>query len=343
MKSRPVLRRSLFGLAIAFQSVLSSVAFAEDDPIEVVVISLENDFFTGSDNNYTNGVSLTWSSDKIMVYDETSLLSKWARFGSFLPGFDPDLEQSYVGFSVIHEMNTPTDITLVNPPLDDQPYSGVLLLGTSFFSKSERWVNAWDIRVGAVGPSTQADHIQTYYHDLIGADEPRGWDTQLQDELIFNVGYTGAYRLLEDQNGSAENWRLTVLGNGEVGTYLTAIGTGALLEYGNDLPDTVATSSLGQGLGSGVGLGSTPQDEFNWALYAGIGGYGVAHYLPLDGTVFRDSRSVDSEPFILTASLGVTMRYKKLIVSVGISAGATPFEDRDDDIDYGAVSIGWHF
>jgi hypothetical protein len=31
--------------------------------------------------------------------------------------------------------------------------------------------------------------------------------------------------------------------------------------------------------------------------------------LPLDGTVFRDSRSVDSEPFIGTGTIGIAVRH----------------------------------
>lgn len=320
-----------------------TLAFAEQNQIETVVVSVENDFFTGSDDNYTNGVSVTWASDELDAYAADDFPRKWARYWDFLPGFDANSDASHIGFSLIHEMNTPSDITLVDPPLDDQPYSGVLLLGGSFYSNHGSWANAWDIRVGAVGPVTQADELQTFYHDLIGADEPLGWDTQIPNEVILNIGYTVGFPVFEDQDEASKNWRATAIGNGEVGNYLTGVGIGALFEYGNDLPDTLATSSLGQGLGSAVGVGSEPQDRINWSLYAGVGGYGTAHYLPLDGTVFRDSRSVPSEPYLLTASLGLTVRYKKLIASFGISRGATPFEDRDEDIDYGALSVGWHF
>ncbi|MEM6898299.1 MAG: lipid A deacylase LpxR family protein [Pseudomonadota bacterium] len=314
-----------------------------DETTETLVLSVENDVFTGSDNQYTNGVSITWSSDELVRYDKRAPIRKWASIFQFLPGFDPNQSDSFVSLSLIHEMNTPSDITIPDPPLDDQPYSGVLLFDTSLYSKTERWNQAWSVRVGAVGPITQADHLQTSYHEWIGADEPLGWDTQLPNEVIVNLGYTAGYTDWYLETPSGLEWRVSPVVNAELGTYATAVGGGLFLEAGNGLENTLGTASLGQGLGSIVGIGSKPTDEWKVSAYAGIGGYAVGHYLPLDGTVFRDSRSVDADPYLAFGSLGVTARYKKLVASFGLTFGATPFEDEDDDIDYGALSIGWHF
>lgn len=314
-----------------------------DETTETLVFTIENDVFTGSDNQYTNGVSATWSSDELIRYDKNAPIRKWANVFQFLPGFDPSQRDSFVSLSLIHEMNTPSDITIPDPPLDEQPYSGVLLFDTSLYSRTQKWNQAWSVRVGAVGPITQADHLQTSYHELIGADEPLGWDTQLPNEVIANVGYTAGYTDWYHETASGLEWRVSPVLNAELGTYASAIGGGLFFEAGKGLEDTLGTASLGQGLGSIVGIGSKPTDEWKVSAYAGIGGYAVGHYLPLDGTVFRDSRSVDADPYLAFGSLGVTARYKKLIASFGLTFGATPFEDQDDDIDYGALSIGWHF
>ena len=50
-----------------------------------LTITLENDVFTGSDNNYTNGLGLTWVSNAIGTYEETSFVRRWGEFWSFLP------------------------------------------------------------------------------------------------------------------------------------------------------------------------------------------------------------------------------------------------------------------
>jgi hypothetical protein len=62
---------------------------------------------------------------------------------------------------------------------------------------------AWDDRVsdqlslilGFVGPVALAEPAQTFIHRLTGADEPQGWDNQLQQEkfgsglvICLNIG-----------------------------------------------------------------------------------------------------------------------------------------------------------
>lgn len=86
--------------------------------------TVENDIFTGSDNNYTNGVALSWSTNGLSRYDESSFVSKWGRFWSFLPFVGGEGTETYAAWSLGQEMHTPDDITDPDPPLDDQPMRG---------------------------------------------------------------------------------------------------------------------------------------------------------------------------------------------------------------------------
>ena len=111
-----------------------------------------------------------------------------------MPGVrDPDAER-YVSLTLAQEIHTPEDITLENPPLDDRPYAGMLYLDSVVYRRTQRMNDAWTLRLGVVGPASRADDTQTWVHDLIGADEPRGWRTQLPNELVVNLGY-GDYAL----------------------------------------------------------------------------------------------------------------------------------------------------
>ena len=64
------------------------------------------------------------------------------------------------------------------------------------------------------------------------------------------------------------------------------------------------------------------------SFFGGLGAYGVAHYLPLDGTVFNDSRSVDSEPFIGMGSLGISARHGGFVLSFAATFLTDAFEDQ---------------
>lgn len=329
--------------AVIATPVLYAAAETEPETHEVLILTLENDLFTGSDNQYTNGLSATWSSDDLTKYKSDHFARKLGNFFSFAPGFDPTQEGNFVGISLVHEMNTPSDIELDFVPKGDQPYSGVLLLGANLYTDHGRWGQAWNFSIGAVGPITQTDHIQTEFHELIGAAEPQGWDTQLPNEALVNVGYLAGYDWLEGSSTQNVDWRVRPIVNAELGTFVTALGGGMLFEFGSELEDTLGTTSLGQGLSSTIGVGSQPKKELEWSAYLGGELYGIAHYLPFDGTVFRDSRTGDYDEVFARGSAGVTLRYSKLIASFSINYGGSPTRDNDSDLDYGAISIGWHF
>ena len=325
-------------------AVLASSGLAAADQTnrdEVIVATVENDLFTGSDSNYTNGVSINWSSDDLATYRDGEFVHEWARLFDFATGFDANGEGHYLVLSLIHEMNTPTDISIADPPPEEQPYSGVLLFDTSLYSDHGRAQQAWNIRLGAVGSVTQADHAQIEYHKWIGAEEPRGWETQLPDEMLFNIGYFRSDRFYEQQFGNGIEVHANSILIAEAGTYVTALGVGGVLEFGRDLQDKVTTASLGAGLGSFVGVGAEPTETLELSTYIGLAGYGVGHYLPLDGTVFRDSRSVAArEDWVGQFGTGIAARKGNFIASFGVTFAAMP-DGSGDTLDVGSISIGW--
>ena len=97
-------------------------------------VTLENDKLTGSDNNYSNGIGLSWVSKPIDTYDEHSFVGRWGRSFSFLPFVGKDGFRTYVSWSLAHEMHTPDDITVRNPPLDDQPYAGIVYIDSAIYA-----------------------------------------------------------------------------------------------------------------------------------------------------------------------------------------------------------------
>src|SRR6476620_11186273 len=42
-----------------------------------LTFTVDNDVFTGSDNNYTNGLGVTWVSADLNSYDDDRFVSKW--------------------------------------------------------------------------------------------------------------------------------------------------------------------------------------------------------------------------------------------------------------------------
>ena len=169
--------------------LLSGASQAGDGTLTLTV---ENDVFTGSDNNYTNGVGIAWVSEAIAREDDGPL-GQWTRFWAFLPFVADEGYTNYASWALAQEINTPDDIGEPHPDVDDQPYSGVLVVDSTLYARRWDWSHAWQLRLGVVGPASQADDTQREFHRLIGADKPQGWDTQLPNEPIVNLNYTVAH------------------------------------------------------------------------------------------------------------------------------------------------------
>jgi len=103
--------------------------------------------------------------------------------------------------------------------------------------------------------------------------------------------------------------------------------------------DAFGVTSLRAGLNAASNAGVGPVDGWSVAFFGGIGGYGVLHYLPLDGTVFKDSRSVDSGPFIGMASLGFSVRHRRFTLSYALTFFTETFETERENPEFGTVSL----
>lgn len=308
-----------------------------------LTVTLENDIVAGSDNNYTSGAGVTWNSADLDHYGEDRFVRQWGEAWSFLPFVGDEGYRTYAGWSVVHETHTPDDIELEDPPLDDQPYAGILYVDSLLYARSARWTHAWSLKLGTVGPSSQADEIQERIHDFTGDDEPQGWHTQLPDEPVINMSYTAAHLWKDGRAGESAEWRLIPVGHVGVGNYFTGAGLGLVGEVGWNLADTLGTTALRQGLSLASTVGVGPVDGWSVSFFGGISGHAIAHYLPLDGTVSRDSRSVDTETYVGSASAGLSVRSGGFALSLGGTISTDAFEGQKEDAEFGTLSFSWYF
>ena len=75
-----------------------------------LTLTVENDIFTGSDYNCTNGVGILWVSADLDTYGDKSFLNNWGRFCAFPPFVSDDGYTNYTSYtsgSVVQEMHTP--------------------------------------------------------------------------------------------------------------------------------------------------------------------------------------------------------------------------------------------
>ena len=124
-------------------------------------------------------------------------------------------------------------------------------------------------------------------------------------------------------------------------TYFTGAGAGVYGEVGWNLVDAFGITALRTGLNTASTVGVGRVQGWSVSFFGGLGGYGVGHYLPLDGTVFHDSRSVDTEPFIGMGSLGLNVRHGGMVVSLAATVFTDTFETQRESASFGTLSMSW--
>lgn len=330
------------GLMLLGCLLMSGTALASTGSDGKLTFSVENDVFTHSDNNYTNGLGITWVSDAIGP-DDDGFVGRWTQFWSFLPFVADHEYANFASWSLAQEMNTPNDIHVQNPSPDDQPYSGILYVDSTLYSHKQDWMHAWQLKLGVVGPASKADITQRKFHQLIGADRPEGWDTQLPNEPVMNLTYTVAHLAAAGRVGKSAEWRVVPVATVGLGNYFTGAGVGAYGEVGWNLVDALGITALRSGLNAASTIGVGRLDRWSVSFFGGVGAYGVAHYLPLDGTLFRDSRSVDTKPVINMSSFGFCVRRDEFTLSYARTLFSKTFETERQRTNFGTLSVSLNF
>lgn len=315
----------------------------EAAPALTLAVTIENDVVSGSDNNYTNGVGVSILTGRLSCGDTQGFLDDWVEFWSFLPALGDEDCSIYASWTLGHEIYTPNEISDPDPQPDDQPWAGILFLDSTLFATTPRFTHAWNLRLGMVGPSAHADDVQDWYHELMSLPEPKGWEHQLPDELVLNVDYTLGGKWLQRELRGDASCRIVPLGGVSLGNYFTGVSAGMYGEIGWNLSSSVGLLSIRRGVDSFAIEDPVANGSSSLSLLVGGGGFAVAHYLPLDGLLFEDSPSVDSEPLVGFLAAGLTWRNRWGTLAYLYSDFSQSFEGEIERGAFGTLTLSWTF
>jgi len=185
--------------------------------VRAVGFRWENDAVGRTDENYSNGISLTY------LHSGRGLLGgiwNWLGAGE---------GQFFSSYDVGQVMVTPRDTDRPIPDPEDRPYVGMLYASASTQLQRGNVLHGLKLVTGVVGPASQAEHVQAWFHELIGDDKPEGWAYQLHNEPIFNLVYEHRrrYPLLADT--SAWSAEVIPVGNVMLGIVIVLETVGALI------------------------------------------------------------------------------------------------------------------
>ena len=341
-----------FGAAVRADDALS---FLPDKGDANLTFYLDNDLFASEDENYTNGVRLSWISGsrdpeefgwlQRQLQDLTGDDQSRKLFRT-LSGFqDPEnLEYNY-GFSLTQLMFTPEDLDALSAPPGERPYAAWLGVDISLHAKDSSALNSVVLAIGTTGPNALGKEAQDLIHGIRGLKKFQGWDSQIPGEMTVNLYSTQRRRLEliapDEKNFSVDGfieWRLAL------GNFFTGASVGGLVRFGWNLPVSFPDARLAVTAYSHQPFKTERENVSGWSFYGVVGGLvtGVAHDITLDGPVFRDfDTGIKSQGVVGELFAGFGLAYGNWNVGYVHTFRSKEFKGQDEAPTFGSLIVGY--
>jgi hypothetical protein len=298
--------------------------------------TLDNDFFVNEDNGYTNGIYVSY----FEVNDTSESVQSPAFWVKPLLWSLPnrDLSTSINIYSGGQTLTTPYDIEEKVPAEGTFPYSALLSFTNTYIAIASDYADRVSTTLGVVGPIAMGEQTQKAVHRVISARNPKGWDTQLENEVVFQFSRGRTWRTWIADSGKVDF--LTGV-DSSVGTLRSEVSTGFMLRYGRNLEDSYATVLLAESRTS-----NPIAVNKGWFVFAGVEFAYTFNQIFTDGNTFRNSRSIDYEHGNNMFSSGLTYSWGDMALAFAINSPFTFNGDKDDrEMDkftrYGTVTFSW--
>ena len=312
---------------------------ASQEGIDYFSFSFENDVFYDEDGGYSNGIIFNWGYDDVATLDNTSL-PRWISYltdQTYLTSFE---DRKYaVGYTAGHFVQTSTEIKESELIEADAPYVGLLAWAVNGTAYNEVVSDDLSLTLGVVGPVAGGEFLQKHIHDWIGANEPMGWDNQINNEFVFRVQAQRLWRnAVVPIVGPIEMDLITGV-NAGVGNLLSDANAGLSVRLGQALQSSFSSSSpfITQKLN---GLAPSPN---GWYLFANVSGGYVVNDIFINGNTFEDSHSVDLTHWQAGVALGAQINLYDWNVIYTMIYTSDQYESQTEDTRFGTISITYHF
>lgn len=308
-------------LCVGLPAQLHAQAAAGEERQTTIVFYTENDDWppdTGTDKNYTNAFRLTLERN----YDMWGLRKRLPALFGWVPGHpdcstrptNPDDKCVSTSWHVLgQQFYTPDDITIAELIPTDRPYAGWLYVGGSWKASTESTLVASDVYIGFTGKASLGETVQSFWHGLVDAPDPKGWDHQIGGRLGIVVGHS-RYKAF-DALAKGKRWlELVPYAGGTLGNIITDGYGGARLKVGYNLSRDWSQT----GIGTRVREPGVVPEAGNFELYVVVDGQGRA----LAYNAFIDAapaHTLNRQYLVADSGVGFGFRVKRFSASYRIA------------------------
>lgn len=291
-------------LVLGCQTAFSTALAAEGEGPSLWRVTLSNDGFVGSDDQFSSGLDVQRFSALYPSLAATSgtLATGKPLAGLFLP--EDDTLRYREGWAFGQNIHTPDATGRPTLVTNDVPYMAMLAWQSSFTAFDDTRFTGFQWLVGWVGDEALGEEVQKTSHELFQAGDIDGWDNQLDSEPLVNLYYSKKHKL----------WRLSsfdgaVTADAALGNLVSFGQAGMEMRFG-DMPKGFAF--LPDPVGRGIDYDARLDTHGGPYLYGSltVRGTGFLNSLRLQGNTFRNDNAwtqqntIDMERLVGQAILG---------------------------------------
>jgi lipid A 3-O-deacylase len=252
----------------------------------------DNDYFTMTDEYYTQGITLEYANPKIKNWFSSKILLK------------PKNTDITYGLRIDNFGYTPTTIRLDSIPYGDRPFCGDMSASTfaiAVDTVKQRIISSTFI-FGLMGQGAGGKEFQTGIHKWLGDYIPKGWQYQIRNDIILDYQINYEKKILAYRN----NFLLNGASELRVGTHsdkLTAGFNFMVGNFNNRFLSVAATKPI--------------RKKVQYYLYGQLVGGVIGYDATLQGGLFNRTSpytisSNDISRFTVQADYGIVVCFRKL-------------------------------
>ncbi|MFH4529559.1 lipid A deacylase LpxR family protein [Vibrio diabolicus] len=239
-------------------TLLSPVAMASTK--STVSFTLDNDGIFGVDQDYTNGIFLSYATGQLKQE------SQW-KWLSLADSEHANIDK--IELVLGHKMWTPSDIEADYPLVNDRPYAGYLHTEINYLSLTDDKAVRYNFTIGATGESSLSEKAQEIVHGITGSTDPQGWDYQIDDKVAFSLGYRVFNKLMRSE-GQKTQWEITNINDINAGNFRSDVSQGVMFRWGTNLASSIGAANIS--VESPFSASMLAQDTSSWFLFTGFEG-----------------------------------------------------------------------
>lgn len=200
------------------QKIDNAASFKDIKSTSYFRFHYDNDYFTSTDKDYTQGYNFELTSPKLVKNPLNYFFLK------------PKASEYKYGLSLEHIGFTANNIESEQIQFEDRPFAAAIMLKSFLIATDtiQKTRITSSLNLGIIGPGAFGGDMQTAIHEATGNTIPKGWYNQIKNDVVINYELTYEKQLLRFH----DFFTLQTTATARVGTLFTNASLGLNATFG---------------------------------------------------------------------------------------------------------------